>query len=243
MFKRITELGDDHREVRRPTPLAEIAAVAERRRRGRGVHRPLRGTGKVVRHRLGGRGRGHLAREPHPPVAAAEELGPRRGRVAGRVPAAGRRRRSVGTRRGGSPPRSRPPDRVAVVDGRPTEPGVGRPLQPSLRARGPLPRSEPEGRPTTPRRCGGRDRRAGGAGARRRAARGVGEPPAEPGGPPAPHRDRPAAGGLVRQKQEPRPVGEHPRRPSRRIRTTEQDGLRLPAAEEALRQAMRTEKA
>ena len=28
MFKRITELGDDHREVRRPTPLAEIAAVA-----------------------------------------------------------------------------------------------------------------------------------------------------------------------------------------------------------------------
>ena len=29
MFKRITELGDDHREVRRPTPLAEIAAVAD----------------------------------------------------------------------------------------------------------------------------------------------------------------------------------------------------------------------
>jgi WD40 repeat protein len=28
MFKRITELGDDHREVRRPTPLAEIADVA-----------------------------------------------------------------------------------------------------------------------------------------------------------------------------------------------------------------------
>ena len=28
MFKRITELGDDHREIRRPTPLAEIAAVA-----------------------------------------------------------------------------------------------------------------------------------------------------------------------------------------------------------------------
>ncbi len=28
MFKRITELGDDHREVRRPTPLAEIAEVA-----------------------------------------------------------------------------------------------------------------------------------------------------------------------------------------------------------------------
>ncbi len=28
MFKRITELGDDHREVRRPTAVAEIAAVA-----------------------------------------------------------------------------------------------------------------------------------------------------------------------------------------------------------------------
>src|SRR5262245_8788422 len=28
MFKRITELGDDHREVRRPTPVDEIAAVA-----------------------------------------------------------------------------------------------------------------------------------------------------------------------------------------------------------------------
>ena len=43
MFKRITELGDDHREVRRPTAVAEIAAVARATPgRGRGLHQALR---------------------------------------------------------------------------------------------------------------------------------------------------------------------------------------------------------
>ena len=98
MFKRITELGDDHREVRRPTPLAEIAEVARASpEEVEACISHFAEPGTVVRHRVDGRRGGHLAREPHPPVAEVEGVGPRGGRLARRLPAPGQRRRPVGT--------------------------------------------------------------------------------------------------------------------------------------------------
>ena len=145
MFKRITELGDDHREVRRPTPL--------RRDRGRGtgaapdeveeLHRALRRAGTLVRHRLVRRRGRHLPREPHPAVAALGGLGaarrPTRGTSTGGWPT---------PRAGGSearPPCSvTPTSRSPRAGGRTTSPTRRGPVAMTrLRTRGPVPRSEP----------------------------------------------------------------------------------------------------
>ena len=108
-----------HRAGRRPPRGASPDAAGGDRRRGqsfagggRGVHRPLRRAGAVVRHRVDGRRGGHLAREPHPPVAEVEGDGsarrPTRATSTGAWPTPptggnGVRRRSCGTPSSRSP--------------------------------------------------------------------------------------------------------------------------------------------
>ena len=98
MFKRITELGDDHREVRRPTPLAEIADVA-------------RASPEEVEACIGHfaePGRSFVTVSTDGVVDISHEslirqwprlkaMGPRGSRLARRLPAPGQRRRPVGT--------------------------------------------------------------------------------------------------------------------------------------------------
>ena len=245
MFKRITELGDDHREVRRPTSLVEIAAVAGATTAElTQCIEPLRGAGTVVRDRLRRRHRRHLPREPHPPMAPPERVGEPRSGVARRLHSAGQRGQPLGARRGSPPPRPRSPDRVDAGGQDPAQRGLGRALPPGVRHRGALSRREPDGGTATSGRRRGRCDGPGRPGPRRRAPRRVGEPPEGPAAAgdgrsraPATNSRRPAAGLVVGRRRSTAARSRSVLAAVEAVQATDQDGVRLPVADEALRQA------
>ena len=218
MFKRITELGEDNREVRRPTPLAEIAAVA-----GASTaevedcisHFAEPGRSFVT---VSGDGVVDISHEslirqwPRLKAWVHEEAESRD--IYGRLADSADRWEPA---RGRAAPGSRPPDRGELVDSHAAEPGVGRSVQPGLHASGRLPRAKPASGPT-PASSDGRGRRnAGSPGRGRHAVRALGQPqggrsqPSHCAGPaPEAHRDLAAAGGRVDQSRCSAAVPEHP---------------------------------
>ena len=211
MFKRITELGDDHREVRRPTPLAEIADVA-------------RASPEEVEACIG-----HFAEPGRSFVTVStdgvvdishESLIRQWPRLKGWVREEAdsrdvyRRLANAADRweRGEAALLRDPELEIASrwwTETRPNQAWADRyhpAFEPAARY---LERSQKAAR----RRRATRGRggvRTRGARARRRAARGVGEPTEEQGGRAAPNGHRPPAGGLVGRSRSCVQVSEHP---------------------------------
>ena len=239
MFKRITELGDDHREVRRPTPLAEIADVA--RASPEEVEacighfaEPGRSFVTVSTDGVVDISHESLIRQWPRLKAWVREEADSRDVYRRLANAADRWER-------GEAALLRDPElqiAVAVVDGHPAEPGVGRPLPPRLRTRGALPRAEPEGGAATSSQSV-RGRRP-----RSRCSRS--SPCCSPGGRTSrrTRADEQRRTAIARQlAASSAEAGAASRSVSilsaiEAVRIAEQDGPRLPAAEEALRRAM-----